>query len=258
MNTIDAILYINLDHRQDRKKHIEKEISRMEFDPKIVHRISAIYDRMCGHLGCGLSHIKALEVALQNKWQRVMILEDDFKFLVRSAELHASIKEADCIKITRLCATDGCTYATHTNISNNNGKYCCKLCQESTNHGPLCEHMPPQRKWDVLLLAQGHNNLGPLNGRIRKVNACTTTSGYIVKANYIETLLKNFRAAVKKMQKQIETRNTELLQEGKPLTKFIHGVAAIDQEWAALQKRDIFYIFDPMIGTQLPFKSDTF
>jgi hypothetical protein len=43
-------------------------------------RIEAIYDKMNGHLGCALSHIKALEYAKQNNWKRFMILEDDFIF----------------------------------------------------------------------------------------------------------------------------------------------------------------------------------
>ena len=189
-----------------------------------------------------------------------MIIEDDFKFLVKAEELDESIKAADSFKITRLCATEGCTYSPHTNISNNGGKYCCKSCQENTKHGPFCECIPSKinKEWDVLLLAKGHNNLGPLNGCVRIVNSCTTTSGYIIKAHYIRTLRKNFVQAVKKMHKQIETRNAKFLQEGKQLTKFIHGVAAIDQEWAVLQKRDLFYICDPMIGEQHPFKSDTF
>ena len=35
---------------------------------------------MCGHIGCGKSHIKGLEFAIKNNWSSVLILEDDFYF----------------------------------------------------------------------------------------------------------------------------------------------------------------------------------
>ena len=76
---IDAILYINLEHRTDRKQHILNEIKKI--DPKLskTHRIDAIKNTN-GALGCSLSHIKALELILENKWENVLILEDDFTF----------------------------------------------------------------------------------------------------------------------------------------------------------------------------------
>ena len=81
MNRIDAILYINLKHRRDRKKHIEKELVRMGFKPSKIFRIDAILEPLCGHLGCGKSHIKALEYAQKQEWNRILIVEDDFTFI---------------------------------------------------------------------------------------------------------------------------------------------------------------------------------
>ena len=74
---IDAILYINLAHRTDRKEHILHEIHKMTNEN--IHRIDAI-KRDNGALGCTLSHIKALEYILEHEWKTVLILEDDFTF----------------------------------------------------------------------------------------------------------------------------------------------------------------------------------
>ena len=80
MDGIDAILYLNLAHRRDRKEHILNEIIKLCSDPSKIHRIDAI-KRTPGALGCGLSHIKALQYAMDHpEWSTVLILEDDFTF----------------------------------------------------------------------------------------------------------------------------------------------------------------------------------
>ena len=80
MEHIDAILYINLEHRTDRNEHILGEIHKICKDYSKIHRIDAI-KRDPGALGCGLSHIKALEFALEHpEWKNILILEDDFTF----------------------------------------------------------------------------------------------------------------------------------------------------------------------------------
>lgn len=77
MQHIDAILYINLAHRTDRNEHILNELSKV-CNSSYIHRIDAIkHDQ--GAIGCGLSHIKALEYALSHsEWKSVLIVEDDF------------------------------------------------------------------------------------------------------------------------------------------------------------------------------------
>jgi len=80
MDLIDAILYINLEHRVDRDKHIRQEINKLCKDLSKIHRIDALYKNP-GELGCGLSHIKALEYAFEHSnWKHILILEDDFTF----------------------------------------------------------------------------------------------------------------------------------------------------------------------------------
>ena len=90
MDYIDAILYINLAHRTDRKKHILDEIHKLCTDDSKIHRIDAI-KRENGAFGCGLSHIKALEYALEHEWKTVLMLEDDFTCKPVSMNDHISL-----------------------------------------------------------------------------------------------------------------------------------------------------------------------
>ncbi|NNM43868.1 MAG: hypothetical protein HKM07_05950 [Chlamydiae bacterium] len=77
-NMFDGIVYINLDHRKDRKKELLAELNRLQVRKEKIHRINAFYDSLNGHRGCALSHSKAIEFAIQKKWKNVLILEDDF------------------------------------------------------------------------------------------------------------------------------------------------------------------------------------
>ncbi|QVL57341.1 MAG: glycosyltransferase family 25 protein [Simkaniaceae bacterium] len=80
MRGIDGMIYINLDHRTDRKKLMENELDRFGIPPEKIHRLSAVYNQLNGTKGCLLSHIKALTLAIENGWEKVLILEDDIIF----------------------------------------------------------------------------------------------------------------------------------------------------------------------------------
>jgi hypothetical protein len=81
MSSLDAIIFINLDHRGDRKIHILNEIKKIDPTFQKTQRISACYIENNGAIGCSLSHIKALELCLQHpEWKKCLILEDDFTF----------------------------------------------------------------------------------------------------------------------------------------------------------------------------------
>ena len=78
MENIDAVYYINLDHRRDRLTEIKEEIHKMGFPPEKVFRIEAIYKPTIGALGCTRSHIKALDTFLETSHKTCLIVEDDF------------------------------------------------------------------------------------------------------------------------------------------------------------------------------------
>ena len=81
MNSISDIkhtFYINLDHRTDRKQHVETQLSSIGINN--YERFKAI-KLPNGALGCSMSHLKCLEIAKQNNWEHLLIVEDDIQFL---------------------------------------------------------------------------------------------------------------------------------------------------------------------------------
>jgi len=81
LDYIDAICYINLDHRVDRKEHILQELKKIDPTLSKTHRISAEYVPQNGALGCSRSHIKTLQFFLDHpEWKTCLLLEDDFTF----------------------------------------------------------------------------------------------------------------------------------------------------------------------------------
>lgn len=81
MNRFKAIAYINLGIRKKRNSHILKELQKLNVRKNKIHRIEAVYTPLNGHKGCALSHIKALDIAIENNWDNILILEDDCHFL---------------------------------------------------------------------------------------------------------------------------------------------------------------------------------
>ena len=75
-NQIGHKVYINLNHRKDRKKAFLKEAKRVGL--KKVKRVEAVFDLLNGAKGCAASHIKALESVPNGS--SVMVLEDDCFF----------------------------------------------------------------------------------------------------------------------------------------------------------------------------------
>ena len=72
-----VVYYINLDHRTDRRAHIERQLNSIGL---VSQRIPAVYDKTRGILGCGKSHVRAVETFLKSGATYGIILEDDFTF----------------------------------------------------------------------------------------------------------------------------------------------------------------------------------
>ncbi len=85
---LDGALYINLEHRKDRKKQILKELEKLELK---ATRVGAHHDLLNGHKGCCKSHIKALLHAKKKQYKNVLILEDDAVFSCSKEEFYEEI-----------------------------------------------------------------------------------------------------------------------------------------------------------------------
>lgn len=80
MEHIDAIYFINLDHRADRLQEFTQEMEKIGFPKEKIHRVSGIYRPDLGCLGCSKSHVKALTLFLESNYSNCIVFEDDFFF----------------------------------------------------------------------------------------------------------------------------------------------------------------------------------
>lgn len=90
---IDGIMFINLENRIDRFNEITNEFVKQGIPDHLIHRIDAILDITCGHLGCSKSHVKAMEYAKSKNWKRFIIFEDDFIFNLTRERVLFILKE---------------------------------------------------------------------------------------------------------------------------------------------------------------------
>lgn len=92
--------------------------------------------------------------------------------------------------------------------------------------------------WDVVLLAG--NNMPPytqVGDYCIKVNKCQTTTGYIIKSHYYDTLMDNIKEGISKL-----------------MTNPTQGISyAIDKYWFQIQEKDYWYLITPLTVIQ---KSD--
>lgn len=100
------------------------------------------------------------------------------------------------------------------------------------------------KTFDVCLIA-GNNyppfiNISPF---CIKVNRCQTTTGYIVKNHYYDTLINNISYGVSMLMKDPEEK------KGLNYTKY-QLMYSIDKWWFNLQKNDEWYLIIPLTVTQ--------
>jgi glycosyl transferase family 25 len=77
LDDITNAFYINLEHRTDRKEHVEQQLHNIGIK---ATRFNAIKMEN-GAIGCSMSHLKILQDALKNDLNHVLIVEDDITFL---------------------------------------------------------------------------------------------------------------------------------------------------------------------------------
>ena len=88
LKDITNIFYINLEHRTDRKEHVETQLKLIGLQGQ---RFNAIKMEN-GAVGCSMSHLKLLQQALKLGLDHIFIVEDDIEFL--DPELFK--KQLDC------------------------------------------------------------------------------------------------------------------------------------------------------------------
>jgi GR25 family glycosyltransferase involved in LPS biosynthesis len=75
---IKHVVYINLEHRTDRKVHVERQLASIGL--REPTRFNAI-KLPNGAIGCSMSHLKCLQLAKEQGWPHLLLCEDDIEFL---------------------------------------------------------------------------------------------------------------------------------------------------------------------------------
>jgi len=170
---IDHVLYINLSHRQDRKQQIESTLEAVKFPLNKITRIDATYNKDNGHKGCSMSHIRALEHAIANNYENVLILEDDFEFSYNGKTI---------------------SYMLSNTLNKLGGNYDVVMLSGNVyDEQPVNEQM-------LMAVKDDETGVCPLT----KINHATTTSGYIVHNKFYHKLLNNFKEALSKQKDKLD------------------------------------------------------
>ncbi len=248
INRLDAIIYINLENRADRKDLLLKELETLNTNMSKVHKISGVYIPKNGHKGCIQSHILALNMCKLNNWDRVLILEDDAQ-LTTNPEIFNNIINKTLDYLDTLDATN-------------------KQSTQTSEQTQTTEQTKINNGWDVIMLATANKIISnttkynktldidmPITPeqeqdtkdetkqetkqtlKLEKITSATTSSAYIVRNNYIDRILNLFKVCNNNMQ------------HGK-LSSNNHETYALDQKWITLQQQDNWFALSPDIIKQ--------
>lgn len=253
---VDIVMYINLDNRKDRMYDMERELLRVGIPQHKLIRISAVRNTDCGALGCTCSHIKCLQLARKRGWNRVMILEDDFNFMLSIERLYRILSD-----IQRSISPPSPSPSIHPTVTDTNTAT--SAPNDSTPNNSTSNIVGVvvdsddilDGKWDVILLTGNETSPYDMNvedylltsrlkysmstrkfgyGKWLKRSFSTqTTAGYIVRKGYIPTLVDNF------------VEGKELLIRTGDKKKY-----SIDIYWQKLQRKDRWYIPATNYGTK--------
>jgi GR25 family glycosyltransferase involved in LPS biosynthesis len=105
----------------------------------------------------------------------------------------------------------------------------------------LSKFMATVPDWDVVLLAG--NNIPPfrvVNDACIQIRNCQTTTAYVVRAHYYDTLIDNYRAGINKLMRH-------------PTQKLDY---AIDRYWFELQRQHLWFLITPLSVVQREDYSD--
>ena len=105
---IDKVVYINLDHREDRRQVMQKFFDDGQIPFEKIERFSAIKHDV-GIIGCAMGHISILKKAKEQKWKSVLILEDDLQWV----NFEENYKKLENLKSYDVCMLGGFYIDTH-------------------------------------------------------------------------------------------------------------------------------------------------
>jgi GR25 family glycosyltransferase involved in LPS biosynthesis len=243
INRLDAIIYINLENRVDRKDLLMKELEKLNTDMSKVHKVSGVYMPKNGHKGCVQSHILALNMIKMNDWNRVLILEDDAELdmdpTIINTIINKSLEELDkqqpdwnVLMLATANKVLDDSHNTNTTIKTIPIEInLIDIPKEGSPPSPSSSSPSSQPSSSVSL-------------KIQKLKTATTASAYIVNKSYVDTILNLFNHC-----------NTNMSPEKLNGNDF--EIWALDQKWFDIQMKDKWYCFDTDIIKQRAIWSTT-
>ena len=186
------IFYINIAYRKDRKDRLLGELRKIRYPQNRIHRIDAVRKEN-GALGCGLSHIKALETIQRMNLDVALVLEDDFMWK-----------------------------------------------QSPTHVRDTLQQVLRDPGWSMCLLTcNGYTSI-PRGERLAQVKDCQTTSGYLVRKPYLDSLLSVWQGTVSRPDNTDDPKASDI------------PANHIDQSWKSLQHEDPkqWVVTQPYLGYQ--------
>lgn len=247
INQMDAIIYINLENRNDRKKLLLNELKRLDTDMSKVNKVTGVFIPKNGHKGCVQAHILALNLAKLNKWDMVLIMEDDaelntspedFNIIVNKtlSELSNNKINWDVIMLAganKVYKDDKPITFTIESVTTNTEKPF-KTIHESTTHGTTTQETTTPNTTIPETKTPGTTTK---TIKVKKLKSATTSSAYIIKLHYYDKLLALFNECNNNMPRS-------------KLTGENYEHHALDQQWAKLQNADNWYCLEDDIIKQ--------
>jgi len=131
-DSIPGIVYINLENREDRKKLILEEFSKLGIPKDKIYRLAGIPIPKNGHKGCVQSHILALEIAKLNQWKYVAIFEDDAELTESPSKFKEKVSTAMALEKWDVILLHGANQVVKEKI--NDVMYYAKHSTQSTGY----------------------------------------------------------------------------------------------------------------------------
>jgi len=169
---------------------------------------------------------------VEDQLEKIGIKAERFNAIkLKNGAVGCSMSHLKCLEIARTNNWDHVLIVEDDILFLNPALFIHKLNEFLSNH----------KNFDVLLFAG--NNMPPyvtIDNSCVKVSKCQTTTGYLVKSHYYDTLIHNYKEGIKKLMNE-------------PLK---HAIYAIDKYWFRLQEKDKWYLIIPLSVTQREDYSD--
>jgi GR25 family glycosyltransferase involved in LPS biosynthesis len=129
---IKNVYYINLSSRTDRNKHMKIQLQNLGWKGK---RVEAV-ELLDGRVGCTLSHIKCLKMAIEKNLDYIIILEDDIDFLDPSVFLNNFYNCLNSLSTWDVILIAGNNIRPYTRINDS----CVKIVNTQTTTGYMVKN----------------------------------------------------------------------------------------------------------------------